>query len=475
MHLHSSRTTPKVKLVIYSFSWTYIEVCVIPWLMEDQPAQQLNTQTREVEAVVPIKYCLYARKSLEQDDKQALSIESQVNEMTSMAKKNDLNIVEIKRESHSAKEQGQRPVFNELLGEIREGKFDGIIAWAPDRLSRNAGDLGAVVDLMDQGAIREIRTFGQTFTNSPSEKFLLMILGAQGKLENDQKSVNVQRGLRARCEMGFWPAPAPTGYLKNPNRDKKCQVIVDPRRAHIIKQMFERVAYEEWSGRRVYRWLKEDIGFTSVNGKPLTLSNVYINLKSTFYYGVFEYPKSSGNWYTGIHKPLISKELYDAVQEKLKRSEIMNPWGTKEFAFTKLITCGLCGATITADEKFKKLKDGSVNRHVYYGCSKRWERSCKCGYIREDELLAQLLKIIDKTRLDKIGIREKVEKEVERYHKFRYGVLGIKEEESKETKEINIKQYAKYILKEGSLFEKRELLSCLRSKLVLQNKQLSLR
>lgn len=387
-------------------------------------------------------------------------------------------LVSLDFEKCRSQDSGQRPEFNRLIADIRTGKFNGILAWAPDRLSRNAGDLGALVDLMDQKLLIEIRTYGQRFTNSPNEKFLLMILGAQGKLENDQKAVNVKRGLRARCEMGPWPAPAPTGYLNDKSRDKKCHIIVDPKRAPVIKQMFEKVAYENWSGKKLYWRLRNDLEFTSVNGKLLTLSNVYLILKNSLYFGTFgtfEYPKRSGNWYTGKHQPLVAKEVFDKVQEQLRRSEIINPYGSKEFAFTRLIACGSCGAGITADEKFKKLKDGSVNRHVYYGCSKRWERDCKCGYIREDELLAQLLDIIDKTRLDKIGIKEKVEKEVERYHKFRYGVLGIKEAEGEETKEINIRQYAKYILREGAMFEKLELLSYLKSKLILQNKQLSLR
>ena len=53
-----------------------------------------------------IRYCLYARKSTEQEDKQALSIESQVKEMQALAEKEGLEIVEIKREAHSSKEVG---------------------------------------------------------------------------------------------------------------------------------------------------------------------------------------------------------------------------------------------------------------------------------------------------------------------------------------------------------------------------------
>lgn len=106
-----------------------------------------------------IKYVLYARKSTESDEQQALSIDSQVKEMTSIAERLKLNVVAVKRESHSAKESGQRPVFKELLGEISKGTYNGILTWAPDRLSRNAGDLGTVVDLMDQKKINSYTNF----------------------------------------------------------------------------------------------------------------------------------------------------------------------------------------------------------------------------------------------------------------------------------------------------------------------------
>jgi DNA invertase Pin-like site-specific DNA recombinase len=81
---------------------------------------------------------------------------------------------------------------------------------------------------MDAGKLHEIRTFGQRFTNSPSEKFLLMILGSQAKLENDNRGVNVKRGLRTRAEMGLWAGLAPLGYLNQYMMDKKCQVYWTP-------------------------------------------------------------------------------------------------------------------------------------------------------------------------------------------------------------------------------------------------------
>jgi len=150
---------------------------------------------------VTTKYVLYARKSSESEEKQVLSIDSQIKEMLQLAEREGLEIVAMKRESHSAKETGCRPVFNEIIQEIQTEKYNGILTWAPDRISRNAGDLGKIVDLMDAGKLLEIRTFGQSFSNNPNEKFLLMILGSQAKLENDNRGINVKRGLRTRCEM----------------------------------------------------------------------------------------------------------------------------------------------------------------------------------------------------------------------------------------------------------------------------------
>jgi site-specific DNA recombinase len=424
--------------------------------------------------IAPVRYCLYARKSSEDDERQALSIESQIKEMLQLAQRDNLEIAEIKKESHSAKASGLRPVFNELINDLRQDKFDGILAWAPDRLSRNAGDLGSVVDLMDQGKLKEIRTYGQRFINSPNEKFLLMILCSQAKLENDNKSINVKRGLKTRVEMGLWPCPAPTGYLSEKRIDRKGHVIIDPHRGPIIKKLFEKVGNEGWSGRKAFFWLRNEMKFKTQGGKPLTLANVYINLKNSFYTGIFEYPRSSGNWYTGKHQPLISKDLYDRVQAKILEDTTTNQNIHKEFDFTRLIKCGLCGSGISAMEKIKQQKNGNVHRYVYYACSKSRDKECKLKYIREEELLKQLLEIMEKINLDEAGMREPLEREIARYRKFRSGVLGISQDEQEKQEEIDVRNYAKYILREGTGLEKRELLSKLKSKLVIKDDKLTL-
>ncbi len=417
-----------------------------------------------------LKYCLYARKSTEAEEKQALSIDSQIKEMTQIAEREGLQIIEIRRESHSAKESGQRPVFEEIVKDIDTGIFNAIITWAPDRLSRNAGDLGKLVDRIDQKKLVQIKTFGQTFTNSPSDKFLLMILCSQAKLENDNKSINVKRGMRARCEMGLWPVQPPTGYRKPNERLSKCEVEIDPERSLIIKQIFEKIAYEGWSGMRVYSWLRYEIDFKTHRGFYLSVGNIFKIINNTFYYGRFEFPQKSGNWYDGKHTPIITKELFDDVRASIK-TQVIKSHG-KEFAFTRMVKCGMCGSGITADEKFKKLLNGGVNRHVYYRCTKSKDRKCANQAINEDDLLKEFQKMASTLDLNEVQLTEKLNLEIKKFKKLQAMFLG--KENSAEIQKVDLRNYLKFVLKDGTILEKRSVLDCIKSNLVLKNKAVTI-
>jgi len=405
---------------------------------------------------------------MESEERQALSIDSQVKEMYKIAERDKLSVTVVLTEAHSAKDSGQRPIFNQMMSDIQRGRFNSILTWAPDRLSRNAGDLGRLVDLMDSKLLSEIRTYGQTFSNSPNEKFLLMILCSQAKLENDNKSVNVKRGLRMAAERGFRPGVANVGYLNAYRTDRPGEVLVDELRASIVKMMFEKAA-DGWSHRRIVQWLRE-INFTTKKGTYLYLSAIQNILTNTFYYGEFEYPKGSGAWHKGQHTPIITKELFDQVQKQLASRRCDHRAARKSFAYTRLMKCGHCGSGVSAQEKFKRLKDGSLSRYVYYGCNRSRAMYCKNTYLREDLLIRQLANILDHLSLDELGIREQLCRETERLFRFHNDVMGLPNSETQEKKDVNIKTYAKYLLNTGTIEEKRMLLCNLKSKLFMKDK-----
>lgn len=399
-----------------------------------------------------LKYCLYARKSTESDERQAMSIGSQIKEMQTLAERDSLAVVSVIQESYSAKQSGSRPVFNEMLHGIRNGEYNAILTWAPDRLARNAGDLGSLVDLMDMNKLQHIRTFGQTFSNTPNEKFLLMILGSQAKLENDNRSINVKRGIRAKCEMGWRPGAAPIGYINRSYSGVK-DIVLDEERAPVIREIFERSGLLGQSGRTIKDWL-DSSGFTTKAGKQLSLSQIYRILMNPFYYGYFKYPQD-GPLYKGLHQPIITKELFDNVRARIDDivPEDKATWGSKKFPFKHLFYCGSCGSRLTVEEHFKPLKDGTKRRHIYYRCTKSTkDPDCREPSIKSDDITEQVLCMVDAGELDDIEPSEKLFKKIEEYKRVTsqlikdYGIVTSEQQ--------HFRNYSSYILQQGTLSEK---------------------
>lgn len=408
-----------------------------------------------------LKYCLYARKSSESDERQAMSIESQLKEMRALADDKGIKVVAEKEESRSAKDSGNRPVYNEMLQDIEAEKYNAILTWAPDRLSRNAGDLGSIVDLMDQGKLLYIQTPSQTFTNNPNEKFLLMILCSQAKLENDNKSINVKRGIRAKCEAGWRPGVAPLGYINRAFGGIK-DIIPDPERAELVTEMFHKAGYNGWSGRRLKQWFTEQ-GCINRSGSVVSLSQILEMLKNPFYYGEFQYPEKDGIWYKGAHKPLISKELFDMVQQT--RNMKHGNWGLKQFAFKGLLKCGSCGADVIGEEKFKKLKNGDVNRHVYYRCTKKIDYNCPERYINEKVLCETLMQFIEK-EAESLDISSSLRAKVEQHTEATRSLLD--HYKVKVDLADPLSEYARYVLTKGNEKDRHELAKGIQQRLLFK-------
>ncbi|MFH1479132.1 MAG: recombinase family protein [Candidatus Omnitrophota bacterium] len=328
------------------------------------------------------KFYLYARKSTDEEDRQVLSIESQINELREFAKKESLEIVDEFTEAKTAKEPG-RPIFSFMLKQIEANIAEGILAWHPDRLARNSIDGGKIIYLVDTGKIIDLRFPTYRFDNSAQGKFMLSIAFGQSKYYIDNLSENVKRGLREKLRRGEWPGWAPLGYI---NDFKDHSILPDPEKAPFVRKMFELYAGGNYSLeellREIHRW-----GILGKAGKPVRKSSLASILRNPFYYGVMRF---KGELFEANHPPLVSKKLFDTVQEVLKRKAKPIKKGAIKFAFTGLIKCGECGAYITAE-----IHKG----HTYYRCTKKIVK-CSQKFLREEALLSQINKAILKIFID---------------------------------------------------------------------------
>lgn len=130
------------------------------------------------------------------------------------------------------------------------------------------------------------------------------------------------------------------------------------------------------------------------------------------------------------------------------------------------------GSSVTANEKFKELKDGGVNRHVYYRCSRSRNQNCNYIAINENMLIKQITKIIKEIGIKNLPMKEKIRSEIERIKKFYSFILN--DEAKVYLKDVDSVAYAMFILNEGSIDEQRDVMNCLKGQLVLQDRKISL-
>lgn len=142
-----------------------------------------------------LRYVLYARKSSADVDSQAKSLPDQIADCLKYAEDKGIVVVSTLKESHSAKISGKRPVFTQMLKDIEAGKYDGILAWNPDRLARNSLEAGMIVDMVDSDKIKDLKFPTLEFTNDSNGKLLLNIMFAMSKQYSEHLSESVHRGV----------------------------------------------------------------------------------------------------------------------------------------------------------------------------------------------------------------------------------------------------------------------------------------
>ena len=352
------------------------------------------------------KYILYARKSTDVEDKQVLSIEAQVTELKEFAKKLELQIVDTLIEKQTAKKPG-RPVFGKMLTRIQNGEADGILAWLPDRLSRNSIDSGQIVYMLDENQIEDLKFPHFWFQNTPQGKYMLANEFNASKQYVDNLSVNTKRGLRAKVRAGHCPRFAPVGYV-NDIRSKT--IVVDKKITLIVHQAFELYAsgtktlddiaaflFAKGIKTRGRRKTKNDP--KSTGGKQWHATRVKYMLSDVFYYGHFKY---GGVVYEGKHTPIIDKQLFDKVQGVLSGRGRVQKQATASQPFNLLIRCGNCDCFVTGAHKIKRQKNGNIHEYTYYRCThKKKAVVCREKEVREFVLAEQLLPILQSFALSK--------------------------------------------------------------------------
>jgi len=372
-----------------------------------------------------MKYVIYVRKSTEdREDRQVLSIDSQIEEV--QRKFPDLEIVEIIKESKSAYKPYNRPEFQRMVEMFQAGKVQGLLAWHPDRLSREPISGGMVIHLLDQGFIKDLKFVSYNFDNSPEGKMMLALVLSQSKYFSEKLSVDVKRGMIKKCKMGCMPTRPPLGYMPDKLAEKgEKRHIKDPERFDLVRKMWDLMLTGQYAILKIVH-IANGCGLTTRPSKriieqPLSKSTVYKIFSNIYYTGQFVW---DGETHPGQHPPMVTLEEFERVQQLLGNRYV--PRAKKYDSLTAgLIRCS-CGGMMVVERKSKFIKAiNQIKTYAYVRCTRQKKgNDCKEQQIKLKDLELQIIE-----KLGNIKISDA-------FHKW--AIKNIHQQQEKEFKDRTV-------------------------------------
>lgn len=350
-----------------------------------------------------LRYVLYARKSTEDEGSQVRTHKDQIKHCLKLAEAKGLNVVDTFKESKSAKKSNNRPIFNQIIEDIRKNKYDAILAFAPDRLSRNMLEGGLLINMLDEGLIKDLQFPTLLFSNDASGKLTLGIMFSISKHFSDDLSNKVQKGVSGNLEEGKSGGQPKWGY----DRD-------DQSGLYLPNDWFD-VVQEAWymrargaTNKVVLDYLLEK-GYhrmTKITRKNKTSKKIVPTEKTVgqmfrdpFYYGLLVQTEQTIDL-PRIHLdfvPMIDEETYNQVQAlAYTRKRDVDPKKRTEFKpLRHLVYCGVCKSDKWMSVG-KNKPGGSKHRVLSYECKNpdctRTPKSVRAKFVFESiyELLEKL-------------------------------------------------------------------------------------
>jgi site-specific DNA recombinase len=372
------------------------------WVLEEAPPITYETTDHNRLAT----YLEYVRKSSEDAERQVLSLESQHDAIHERFP--DLDIKCTKHESASAFIPDNRPIFADHLSQIERGEAQGLVAWHPNRLSRNEIDAARIIRLLRTDKLKDLKFVTYHFENTPEGIWMLQLILSQSQYESAKLGRDVLRGMTKKAQLGQFPSRVPPGYLNSgPTNEKGTRFVYDdPERLPLLHKVVRLGLTGDYTKADLHRMLVE-WGFKTrktkaIGGHPLSYSQFDRMIRNVFYTGHFMF---RGQLYRGNHTPIMTLAEYDLLQRTLSRFGDGQRRGPGKRDYIKfaggLVRCGTCGCAITATETRKHYAGtGRDVAYVYYHCTrKRKGIACKEPAIKDHDFQAELATIVSKYRI----------------------------------------------------------------------------
>lgn len=389
----------------------------------------------------------YIRLSIEDSGKtNGYSLENQEKLVRDyIADRQDLRLYRLYIDNGATGTVFERPAFDEMMQDMKDGKINCIVVKDLSRLGRNYLEAGNYLEqIFPFFRVRFISITDGYDSNSPDvtdESLIIPLKNIINEGYAKDISLKITTSFESRKKQGQFMGRYPVyGYLKDPAN--KNHLIVNPETCGIVKRIFQmrdsgmalgaiasQLNAEGIPSPARYLWIKglskeerhQDSYWDRINVKRLLTNKMYLGMlvygkeRSSFAKGIKRHrvPESEWKYVPNAHEAIIDQELFDSVQKKLEdaKQNFLNMTGINEDyrpenLFRGRIHCSDCGGAMKMSKFVNTRKDGSIDRYAVYECWRRkklYDLSCPQRSIRKavvDKTVEEAIRFHIRTFLD---------------------------------------------------------------------------
>jgi site-specific DNA recombinase len=419
-----------------------------------------------------IRVAIYTRVSTVEQAVAGYSIDEQEKLLRDYCDKEGMEIVKCYSDRGiSGKDIKHRPALKELLDDAEEKKFDMVISWKINRISRKLSDVLKIVDIFDKNNI-SFKSYSEPFeTSTPAGKMQFQMMALIGEFERGTIAQNVKMGMCAKAKAGEWCGNIVLGYDIVPigdaagEKNKKTKLIINEKEAETVRIIFDETV--NGKGYKAITSILNSENHKTKRGNFFSVGSIRDILTNPIYIGKIRYNVRQ-NWsekrrrdinanpilVEGVHEAIIDINIWEKVKvimesKKGKPARIYDG----EYPLTGLLRCPKCGAGMVITRTTNTLVDGTKRRIAYYACG-NWKNKgisvCRSNSIRvekaneyvfgkisellsNEKMVKAIVNNVNKERVRKVNPTkkelEKLEKELEQLDKKKNKLFDAYEEE----------------------------------------------
>ena len=339
-----------------------------------------------------MKVCMYLRKSRQDEELEKRentdTLARHRSTLLQIARKQNLDIIEVHEEIVSGGSIASRPKMLKLLDEVKNNLYDAVLCMDLDRLGRGGmQDQGLILDTFKESNTLIITPDKVYDLNNELDEEMTEFKAFFARRELKIITKRMQRGRIKSVEEGkFIASTAPYGYKFEYDKEGKKSLVIDEDKAQIVKNIFD--MYINGNGAyKIKTWL-DSIGVRSNNDIPFSEQAVRRILKNEIYCGYVSWnnykrrgtksikqSKDQIIYSKGKHEPIISEEVFKRAKEIMSSRQMTSTSSNKSLTnpFAGVVRCACCGHIMTCNNatykdigyvKFLRCKSCNQNRGV---------------------------------------------------------------------------------------------------------------